>query len=971
LLHLRNISKTFNPGKKNEYKALKGVNLSFEDKGFVFIVGKSGSGKSTLLNIIGMLAPPDADGFLEVNGKTTFNTLEQDSYRNTYIGIIFQEFNLLDGFTVRENIALGREISRATLSEDELKSVLAEVKLEDLEDRDIGELSGGQKQRVAIARTLVKNPQIVLADEPTGNLDKKNAKIIFDILQELAKTKLVIVITHDMECAEEYAERVIRVQDGEIVADGYRDPFYSEDTVFEASRVLISKNSAPTEEFAACVSQRGARQVVFSEREKFRPKTEIKREIDLCESEDFDPSVLTLQERTEDDGKEYLSPNTYVNGASASGNSAEGFVATKTVLPNKTIVKLAFFKIKASKTKFAVSLILIILSIALFGAASLLGSYKYSEVSTDMFAKYQERGFLIQEAVPVGPFGFLSRTSVKLDEADVQKTVGSDIKLEPFYDLNGLVFRFNEISAPKTQSGSIKENSQLRFLGLYETDSKEGLINYGQGAGYTLLSGVFPAKAERREVVTANGSIWAMPVCITDYTAYLIANYGAYDADDNSLLRPVNSSEPLDDYIKKMTGKTVKLGFNRSMPAEILYISGIIDTDYETLLPYIEMPLDVSWSLTSLTNIEGYYLAGGRTRNEGYYAALYGQVGTHNLIGDFGVARYDDEIFITESYIKEAIEIKTAEIVALTGSTSKAPFIKYSSYKDENEPLKDDEIFISIAAFGRFMNSSADQFDPKETYYLEFGRQDFWTRDGTLFTPSKKYKVAGILLNDYGTMPHDVDNAGNAWGVILSVHEYESLRATEFTPFSYHIALPKAVKDQAKLVNRLDAKNYYYRSDMGMPVFRIYNNLSIFNNIFSIISGFIAVIGMLFICDFMMSNISDRQAEIGILRAMGVRGSDISKTFILQASAVFVVSSVVICILIAVAASFFGPFFESYNVNEERTQLVKLFPSVSNSPLPYIYAETITFGMLAFATLFPTIKLSRMQPIDCIKGSKT
>lgn len=220
MLELLNISKTYRSSKGMKTQALKNVSLKFPLQGMVFILGKSGSGKSTLLNVIGGLDQAD-EGELIIHGKSskTFTQADYDAYRNTYIGFIFQEFYLMEEYTIEKNIALSLQLQQKEVSQETIEDMLKKVGLEGFANRYPNELSGGQKQRVAIARSLIKQPEILMADEPTGALDSKTGKEIFDTLKELSQEKLVIVVSHDEEAAKLYADRIITFADGEVIAD--------------------------------------------------------------------------------------------------------------------------------------------------------------------------------------------------------------------------------------------------------------------------------------------------------------------------------------------------------------------------------------------------------------------------------------------------------------------------------------------------------------------------------------------------------------------------------------------------------------------------------------------------------------------------------------------------------------------------------------------------------------------------------
>lgn len=236
MIELKNVQKVYKSKKSFPTTALNNINLKIGNKGMVFIVGKSGSGKSTLLNLLGGLDSPTS-GEILVNGKNIekFNKNDYDSYRNTYIGFIFQEFNVLDLYNVYENIELSLKLQNQEVSRNEIDQLLENLGIANLGNRRINELSGGQKQRVAIARALVKKPKIIMADEPTGNLDQKSSEQIFDILKNISKTELVIVVSHDMESAKKYADRIIEVQDGDIINDTAPEE-KNENTEFELKK---------------------------------------------------------------------------------------------------------------------------------------------------------------------------------------------------------------------------------------------------------------------------------------------------------------------------------------------------------------------------------------------------------------------------------------------------------------------------------------------------------------------------------------------------------------------------------------------------------------------------------------------------------------------------------------------------------------------------------------------------------------
>ncbi|MCD8293827.1 MAG: ABC transporter ATP-binding protein/permease [Clostridia bacterium] len=220
MLEVRNLTKIYKAKGGAEIRALDDVSLSFGETGLVFVLGKSGCGKSTLLNMIGCLDSPTS-GEIIADGRSIrdFSSADLDAYRNTFVGFIFQEYNVLNEFTVKDNVSLALELQREKNADERVHEILQELELEEFADRKPGTLSGGQKQRVAIARALVKNPRIIMADEPTGALDSNTGKQVLDTLKYLSGTRLVIVVSHDRDFAESYGDRIIELKDGRVISD--------------------------------------------------------------------------------------------------------------------------------------------------------------------------------------------------------------------------------------------------------------------------------------------------------------------------------------------------------------------------------------------------------------------------------------------------------------------------------------------------------------------------------------------------------------------------------------------------------------------------------------------------------------------------------------------------------------------------------------------------------------------------------
>lgn len=213
MIKLINVNKYYQSGNEKIH-AVRDFSVTFPEKGLVFILGPSGSGKSTLLNLLGGLDKPDeGEIWVENYNLALLSKKEKNAYLNSYLGFVFQEYNILKDLTLKENISLPLEIQniKAKKRKELLNKVIEDVELTGLENRKVSQLSGGQKQRIAIARAVVKNPNLIIADEPTGNLDSETSTTIFELFKKLAKERLIIIVTHDEESALLYNDMLIRI----------------------------------------------------------------------------------------------------------------------------------------------------------------------------------------------------------------------------------------------------------------------------------------------------------------------------------------------------------------------------------------------------------------------------------------------------------------------------------------------------------------------------------------------------------------------------------------------------------------------------------------------------------------------------------------------------------------------------------------------------------------------------------------
>ncbi|MDD6199907.1 MAG: ABC transporter ATP-binding protein, partial [Firmicutes bacterium] len=360
MLETRNLVKIYKPKKGVPVTALNGISLKFPDKGMVFLLGKSGSGKSTLLNVLGGLDRYDS-GEILIKGMSSkdFRQRHFDSYRNTYVGFIFQEYNVLDEFSVGANIALALQLQGIKPTSERINEILTEVDLAGYGTRKPNELSGGQKQRVAIARALVKNPRIIMADEPTGALDSATGRQILSTLKKLSSDKLVIVVSHDREFAEQYADRIIELADGSVIRDVERVsealPEISE-PVYEEDGVCLPRDYVLTEEDNRAICRYIQKMVT----EGKAPRFSLGGGEQNRSFQPTDPAKIQT--------------------------SADGYHLIKSKLPMQYAFKMGASGLKHKKFRLVMTILLSCVAFVMFGLADTMASYDYVTTSVSSLA---------------------------------------------------------------------------------------------------------------------------------------------------------------------------------------------------------------------------------------------------------------------------------------------------------------------------------------------------------------------------------------------------------------------------------------------------------------------------------------------------------------------------------------------------------------------------------------------------------
>ncbi|MDE6655904.1 MAG: ABC transporter ATP-binding protein/permease [Anaeroplasmataceae bacterium] len=403
MLEVKNLRKEYKSKNGVTTKALDDVSLTFPETGMIFILGKSGSGKSTLLNVCGGLDRADS-GEIIIKGKSSkeFSGQDFDSYRNTYVGFVFQEYNILDEFSVEENIGLALELQNKKRDKEVVDKILSDVDMSNFATRKPNTLSGGQKQRVAIARALVKEPQIIMADEPTGALDSKTGQQVFDTLKNLSKEKLVIVVSHDRDFAEQYGDRIIELKDGKILSDQTRmETKDGEQNVryFGTDVVCVTNGAEITDEdlqnIKKFLKRSGGSAVISTSRAQIAQMKEERPELNVGSFENI---------------KEQPKSKTY-----------EQQKMIRSHLPVKHAVKMGANSLKSKPVRLFFTIFLSIMAFILFGLASTLMLFDGKKTTVQTFVDAEDQYMILSK-------GYYGKYTQYLDDVIEYQSKYEDIQ---------------------------------------------------------------------------------------------------------------------------------------------------------------------------------------------------------------------------------------------------------------------------------------------------------------------------------------------------------------------------------------------------------------------------------------------------------------------------------------------------------------------------------------------------------------
>ncbi len=871
MLETKDLVKIYVPAKGVPVTALNKISLKFPEKGMVFLLGKSGSGKSTLLNVLGGLDTYEG-GEIIIKGVSSKNFKQQhfDSYRNTYVGFIFQEYNVLDDFTVGANIALAIELQNRKATDEEVNRILNEVDLAGYGARNPNELSGGQKQRVAIARALVKSPEIIMADEPTGALDSATGKQVFDTLKKLSETKLVIVVSHDRDFAEQYADRIIELSDGVVIGDVELDrntqaPSETNDIlIFNGNTVTVPSGYHITEE----------------------DRTAINNYLDMLQNGDL---TLTVS------GKKVAGKRFVPTDVSKIKSGQEsGFRLIKSKLPIKSAFKIGASGLKYKKIRLVLTILLSCVAFGLFGLSDTFGAYNHVKTCTDSLIDTQVNYLSAGKAKYIKNGAYWNEGSYSLSAEEITLlSKGTGVPMRGVYIPNDYDLSFSEFV------GDLSEANPGNYT-LYTPYFSGGFVTVDQAViedmGFHLLAGRLPDGSKDE-------------IAVSEYVLEVFRKGGYYDGKSIKTLKDGTQERLVQTIVSAndLVGKTLK------MNGKSYTITAVIDTGfrmdrYEGLAEEKEMQSTANqlvdyFLYNEFSSAISYSYTGMVMVGDGYVENLANTRTQKATLSEGSISLHSDNASIDPYYLAHLDDVKNEKIIWIDG---------------EKKTLGENEILVSSDAI--YFYEDEDSYGQLPDYKKLLKVSNNFTLNGKEYDSDEDwleetgYKIVGVIqVNDHSESsditieePSDTPISGFTQTMVCADSLYN--RFAEGKEYIYTLAIGKIPSARDKLqkavafcYDETNSAKYPLRNAVTFELDMVNEELKEFSKIFLYIGLFFAVFAGLMLANFIATSISYKKQEIGILRAIGSRSNDVFRIFFSESFIIacinFILSSIGVCVV--------------------------------------------------------------------------
>jgi len=874
MLQIENLTKIYKRG-KHEVKALDNVSFSLADNGFVFITGKSGSGKSTMLNLIGGLDNcTSGDIICDGNRLSEFSTKDFDNYRNAYLGFVFQDFHLIDDLNVKQNIEMAINLLGVKISKDEedllINEALASVDLgPEYKHRFVRELSGGQKQRVAIARALVKSPKLILADEPTGNLDSKTSRTILECLKKLSKDRLVVIVSHNLDDAKKYADRIIELADGKIISDVQRKEGYSNKASLIDGILTLPYCEPLSEDQLRIINNNLSQNNIKNIKQNSSGFTQTKETTKCKDKVEIVAKKLTF-------GKAL---------------SLAGFFTRKHWFASVTTILIT-------------SLLVLVLGICQFfikfETAQAVG---IAMAESDEEIVIARKGYLNEE----GELENNYTINISDDEISEFKNSGYSSDIFILYDN---VLPVSDYNCDYGNQVSPYRN----FQGIY---IKEG---YGTlQCDMTFLLNNFGIDGELQFLA---GSIDRFPygVVITDLLAdsliALIDNYKNFTYE-------------------QLVGHTI---LNCRVTC-----NGIIKTNYkEKYVELIEFYKDISLGIDRSEDIEVMKELAKKYTSD--VMKLYGLAYTVN-------PHFDEDIKNIDAV--SLVNIESGKIIASNGGSRSFEraflFDEGFNYLKDNEVAMDYNLYNQL--FGEMYGTYTEENYNTDFTPITFTLEEYATHDNSILIQSMEVTIAHLN-------PQTEDRK-NLFSFDASEDVFKAFHEIETAPYALYLV----DNSQIDILYDLFTDNDFY------VMSQTYQNISTIGNIVEIFKDFFGLIlvGLLAICTLLIisnsyRNIKKRYYEIGVLKALGAKTSDVGFIFSMQT----IMTGIIVCILSTISLILLcTPINNTLisalikflnNTNLGKVEIITFYPLTMIINTAFILLAT------TISCLVPLLKLHNIKP---------
>ena len=913
MLETKELVKIYKPKKGVPVTALDKVSLKFPDKGMVFLLGKSGSGKSTLLNVLGGLDSYDG-GEIIIKGVSSKNFKQQhfDSYRNTYVGFIFQEYNVLDEFSVGANIALAIELQNRKASDGDINDILKQVDLEGFGNRKPNELSGGQKQRVAIARALVKKPQIIMADEPTGALDSNTGRQVIDTLKKLSETKLVIVVSHDREFAEQYADRIIELSDGVVVSD------------VELDTALAAEEEKTVPQFHDNIVE-----VPCGYHLTEQDREEINAYIEKLKEGSLEITVS----RKNQSAKRFVKTDT----SKIKSEDGSQFKLIKSKLPLKNAFKIGASGLKHKKIRLVFTILLSCIAFGLFGLSDTFGAYNHIKTCTNSLVDSEVKYLSVAKSKKIDNNGnyYWRDYGYKISEnnlTEISKGVG--VPMHGVYTPANSDLSFDAQTNPEVEISETEYNIYSRaFSGFAEIN--DSVIN---NMGFKLLAGTLP-DGTRDEIA------------VSEYIFEIFKKAEYFDGETYNTAKD-GTKTPIYQKINEVNdliGKTITLN-------NVKYtITAVIDTGFD-ISRYTSLT-EKKDHQTKAEQMVDYVLYNEFCSSSAYsYAGLI-MVGSEKMekliserppmseITEGYINFYSptDNYSVDSNYMATFDDIKGENIIWIDG---------------EKKTLGEKEIIATLDVINPYneeLGSEAFAKSLKSKNTLSAWEYNFYNDENT-----EGWKLVGIIDNV---------TEGNKSKLNSTLVTSDSVfkKYTEGSDKIYSFAVGAMPEDKEEVRS---AVAYCYREDSNIR-FQVQNSVTFeldsVNDALKIMSKYFFWIGIgfaafaaLMLANFIGTSISYKKQEIGILRAIGSRSNDVFRIFFAESFIIAMINFVL---------SSIGVFAATVIINQlMRTEVGILITILSFGIRQLLLLLAVSIFVAFIASFLPVKRIASKRPIDAIRN---